>query len=36
MIKGVSDDANSQSEDSMFDNLNKAMDQTIALLNQIL
>lgn len=36
MIKGVSDDANSQSEDSMFDNLNKAMDQTIVLLHQII
>jgi 5'-methylthioadenosine/S-adenosylhomocysteine nucleosidase len=36
MIKGVSDDANSQSEDSMFDNLNKAMDQTIALLLRII
>ena len=36
LIKGISDDANNSSEEALFENLNKAMDQTIVLLKTIL
>jgi nucleoside phosphorylase len=36
IIKGVSDDANSSSEAQLFKNLTIAMDQTIALLKQVI
>lgn len=35
LIKGISDDANSHSEQELFDNLNLAMDKTIELLKKV-
>ena len=35
MIKGISDDTNDSSEKELFENLNTAMDQTIALLKTV-